>query len=575
MFKQVLIKKLFFLIILILHSAILLGQTSGEKFYDGELINSVQIEFKNTPADSMLTKSMEAKVRNTFRVFPQTSTRILILDYYLAKVKQLPEVSNASYEIRPASTGGIDIILTVTLQAKPTMKDGKSGVFAGDKDFPLLYQDNKTLFTTKISGAPMLYTNNNAWYGKPDEMLAGNPLVHHPAGKGFTGWLEGWASAGLYGITTLSSRKNIYVYGGASYIVSGSAGRELFTNKSRIYGAFDDAYLGVFGILGAKSKHDFLYNLSAGRQQFTIGQGFIIRSTAGNGDNRGALQLNPRWAADNVYLASFRYRHMRLQVFQLDPDELEIIDSKTVIQGINAELGDGKSNLLGLTFLQVPKSNFKYYTPSGEILSRKGLQVYNFRFYGTSLPGIPGLFYKMELGYERNTHFNMGAYAGYAEAGWNFTSAKISPTISYRFSYFSGDNPDTKKYERWDALLSGGNGEQFVLGANHFKVVQNSNVIVHRVQANLHPTQKTELVPQFLYFYAAQKNNIGGNPTLSTLANKEYGYEANITAKYFLSRRWYIHGHIAYTIPGKSIQDALNHEARNWLSIMGFVVFSL
>ena len=48
---------------------------------------------------------------------------------------------------------------------------------------------------------------------------------------------------------------------------------------------------------------------------------------------------------------------------------------------------------------------------------------------------------------------------------------------------FTGDDPGTDTYERWDPMLSGGTGEQWVQGASHFKVVQDSNVIAHRVQA--------------------------------------------------------------------------------------------
>ena len=100
----------------------------------------------------------------------------------------------------------------------------------------------------------------------------------------------------------------------------------------------------------------------------------------------------------------------------------------------------------------------------------------------------------------------------------------MEPPLSYRLSYFSGDDPDTETYERWDPLLSGGNGEQWVQGANHFKVVQDSNVIAQRLQASLRPLPTVELVPQFWLFKADSRNNIGGNPALTFLSDDDYGY---------------------------------------------------
>lgn len=549
---------------------------NGSSFYEGERVHAVLFNYTNLPADSVAARNLKSEIRGTFKIYPHTVNRTLLLDSYIERVKQLPEVASASYEIQPAATGGIDVLVDVTLSSTPKAKGQKSGAFVRGqgKDFPVLYLDRQSLLTLKIAAAEMLYMNDNAWYAQPDKMLQGNPLVDNPAGKGATGWVEGWTSAGIYGITALSTRYNIYVYGGVSYIISGSAGRELFTDRSRVYGGVEDAFVGISGGFGNWNGGRLLYNLSYGRQQFSIGQGFIIRNTASNGDNRGALQLNPRWAADYLFLGSLSYNRFLVQLFQLSPDELPIIDSRTVIRGINTEWGDGNAYQLGFSFLQIPHSNFKYYTPQGDQYSREGLQVYNIRYYGNRPPGVAGLFYKTEFAYERNSNFPMAAFAGYGEAGWSFAQTRLRPTVSYRFAYFSGDNPNTKRYERWDPLLSGGNAEEWVLGANHFKVVQNSNLMAHRIQLSLRPSRKIELVPQLFYFQAVSKNNIGGNPALSELAHKPYGYEVNMTGKYFYSRNWYFHGHVAYTIPGSGVQSALNHDAKPWLSVMAFARFS-
>jgi hypothetical protein len=188
---------------------------------------------------------------------------------------------------------------------------------------------------------------------------------------------------------------------------------------------------------------------------------------------------------------------------------------------------------------------------------------------------VPGLFYAGEFAYQRNTHFKMSAFAVYSDIGWSFAKSRGTPTLKYRYAYFSGDNPNTEAYERWDQLLTGGSGEEWVIGANHFKVVQNSNIHVHMLQANIRPWPKIEFVPQAIYLLAAKNNNFGGNPALGYMPRKAYGSEINVTVKYFHSKRWYWHGHLAYTIPGAGVKEALDNEAYSWMSAMLFVRYAL
>src|SRR5690606_29030352 len=150
---------------------------------------------------------------------------------------------------------------------------------------------------------------------------------------------------------------------------------------------------------------------------------------------------------------------------------------------------------LGTSYLSVPRSDSRYFGPTGTVVgTREGLELYDMRFnYQPNPAGSAGPFFGAEIARQTNRNFDMDARAGWVELGYNLPEARWSPTVSYRVSYFSGDDPATSTYERWDPLLSGGTGEQWVQGANHFKVVQDSNVIAHRLQARLKVAPRVEL----------------------------------------------------------------------------------
>ena len=261
---------------------------------------------------------------------------------------------------------------------------------------------------------------------------------------------------------------------------------------------------------------------------------------------------------------------------------MPVIDTGTALAGLNVEARPLPGLMTAASYVTGVKSDFAYYSPEGRVVgTREGLNVFDARFtYTPNAPGQPGPFFGAEAAVQTHREFDMFAAGAYGEAGYSFADARWSPSISYRLSLFTGDDPGTETYERWDPLLSGGNGEQWVQGANHFKLVQDSNVIAHRIQARFRPLPQVELVPQFWLFQAEDENNIGGNPALSTMPGGIYGYEANMTMKWFASRNWYVHGHVAYTIPSEATRDALESnplggDADNWLSVMLFARYAL
>jgi hypothetical protein len=536
-------------------------------------IEAVQIQIINPSASSAENQRIEDQARRTLSMFPGERFSQEAFDFMISRVRRSTSLSDAQYSLDFGPSGGVIVMVELTLKTIMPVEDGSPA--SKKAIFPVLYDSDGGFAKMKLVMFGLHYSNTNAWYGRPDLMLNGNPLVEGtPAGKGYDDWFESYLDVGVYGITPVA--KKTYIYGSLSAMLTFSTGQELFTDETRSYFGIDEAYAGIVTGNTTEDGNRWVFNASAGRQRFTLADGFLIANTAFNGRERAALQANARWASDLLALMQFKYNETKIELFQVDPDELPILDSHTKINGINIEDSSLPGISLAASYLTVPTSEASYFLPDGTRLSREGLRVSDVRARWQPKPtGMSGPYISGEYARQSNENFPMHATAYYGELGYASSGMAWSPTFSYRYSRFSGDDPNTPyRFERWDPLLAGGNGEQWVQGINHFKVVQIGNVAAQRIQLRLRPNPRLEFVPQIWFFKADSVLNLGGNPALSFLDGTDYGREFNITAKYFYSRNLYLHGHIAVTFPGDAVDDALNGTAEKWWSTMFFARYA-
>ncbi len=185
-----------------------------------------------------------------------------------------------------------DSLKAVCLSGEGETISRRANLFEDIKAFPVIYSGSHSLLTFKMSASEMAYSNNNAWFARPAPLLDGNLLAENPVGKGYTAWLEGFAMGGIYGIVRIVPKWNFHLYGGAGYILSFSAGRELFTGKSRFHGEVEDAFAGFIGGKRLAEDHEYAYSVLYGRKQFVLGNGWLIINTSMNGQERAGLQIN-------------------------------------------------------------------------------------------------------------------------------------------------------------------------------------------------------------------------------------------------------------------------------------------
>jgi hypothetical protein len=547
-----------------------LGQTPGgiEEFGRIERVN---VEVENPSSDSELDERLIDRIRTGLGLYPGDSFSRTTAEFNLNRARRGTQITKTEIKLSPGPTGGVSVTVLVTLGPAASEDEGRGALITRKfGDLPVLYDKDGTFVRMTLEGIAMYYGNDNAWYGQPRPLLSGNPLVRgQPAGAGYTNWTEGFVHAGISGITPLTD--NLYTYGSFSSIYSGSIGQELFTDESRGYIGVEDAFVGIVGGETSREGDRFVFNASGGRQRFGVGDGFLIANTASNGDNRGALQSNPRWAADTLILGQAKYNNTKIETFYLDPDELPVVDSKTVIAGVNFETRTQRGVEVGAMFLYVPTSNFSYFTTT-DVFSREGLQVYDGRMRWQPNPSAAGPFVASEAAVERHDQIDMFALGWSTETGYAFADKfSWSPTVSYRYASFSGDDSSTSRFERWDPLLSGDNGERWVQGINHFKILQNSNLLTHRVQMRLRPSPKVELVPQLWFFSADETTNLGGNPAFSLLNGTYLGSETNLTLKWFISPRVMLQTHVAATFPSGAAESTVGMDLDPWFSTMAFL----
>ncbi|MFZ6688542.1 alginate export family protein [Undibacterium sp. SXout11W] len=537
--------------------------------FTGARIESISVAFDNGQENTTFKNA----VLRVFSANPGSRFYPTQSNLFLNKVKRLNFVQNASYSITSTANGDVAITLNVKLNEEVRdLAEKPIGLFNTGNwaDFPSLYADDRTVIQSKLENKTMIFSNTHAFFGNPQILTAGNPLAEAPSGsRGTDNWLESSVELGLYGLTSLSKR--VSAFGGVSYITSGSWGNELFTDRTRSHGGVEDAYVGFIGSdttdSGGIRQMSFLY----GRKAFQIDSGMILRLASANGGDRASLQSNPRNAAEHLVDLQFVYDNHKLQFFRLDPDELDAINSHTVIEGINYEGQFLNSLRLGAMILRVPQSDFSYYTTTATY-SRKGLKVIDLRAAYEPTPDVSNIFIRGELAHQTNDNFSMNAKAGYAEAGYRFSKVAWTPTLSYRYSSFSGDQTGSSTFQRWDPLFAGGSGEEWVQGLNEYKVIQTSNVNAHRIMVRLQPTPQWELTPQLWFFKADGLNNLGGAQALSMLQSYDLGKEINMTARYISSKNLIFVFSVAYTQPGDAIRLALNNNYKNWTSASALMI---
>ena len=309
---------------------------------------------------------------------------------------------------------------------------------------------------------------------------------------------EGWFAPGID--ITLRPAKSVEVYGGLSVGLSGTWGTDLYDQSNQGAALLENAFA---GIRTTNPKTSWNVDLSVGQQNYGVGTGMLIWDGADNGFERGADFLAPRMAWANTAIVRLSYNGFGVEGFYLDPNELRSSDTGTKLAGGVVQYRWSEKSLIGLSYIRVLESTeayrvfrFPFLIPNG----RDGLEaVQGFAIIDGQPVGLPNAWVRGEFAFERNPRIDMKADAFYAEIGYRFATLPLAPTLSYGYATFSGDDPSTPQFERFDPLYYGNGQNNWSFGSNSSYAFSNSNVNFNRITLGLTASERDALRLQYIH----------------------------------------------------------------------------
>lgn len=372
------------------------------------------------------------------------------------------------------------------------------------------------------------------------------------------------------------------LYGGASLVAARTLGADIFDVRDKGRVLLENAYAGVKYRAPAGG---FFADFSAGPQPYRIGSGMLISDGSQDGFERGAVIFGPRAAWQMTGIGRVGHGGLSLEGFYLDANEYASNDMKTTLAGVNLVYAPEKGRNLGLAFGKVLTSLAPYpqAAPGGvgppAILpdARKDLAFLNAYGRWNPLASLPGLFVAGDFAYQWSDRVAMRAWAGRAEIGHAFTTLPFAPTLSYAWQTFSGDDPNTRRLERFDPLFYDGSPSGWATGSNGSFVFINSNVNVHKVSLAMYLSPRDILTFRYAHVRANQLNSpvqfgqatrfafTSGVPGLIAGVRKPH-LSDDFLAEYtrVLTQNAFLSFGLAYSQPGAGLKDLAPGRLKGW-----------
>ncbi len=527
-------------------------------------IEWVSVQVVDAAGPSEATRRLEADIRRSLGVYPGSHADRNEIELAVDRLRRTPQVSQASGQLVFDDNG--ETGLRVIVDRRPDLPAAPSWT-----DTLRWVDDGQRLLKLRLGLKGATAVSANQWLGNGATLTQFNPRGRYDAGPGPNVILDLAPSVGAAGALPLGGGAHApYLYASVLYLGTASIGQDNNRNDARTTGQWEEAFIGIVGSGTTDSGLAWRANVSYGLQPYCIGNGMLVCQIASSGGDRGADFGWPRWSGRDFLKAQLRVNNTRVEGFRFSPNDFPT--TRTVLTGVNVEHDFGQGLNAGFTWLTASEGELKYFFPDGRSQGRDGLKVWHARAALRPQGQASGVIGKAEFARQTHRDFDMRATGGSAEAGWQFASPSWRPSVTYRYSATTGDDPGTPRYERWDLLYSGNDVDTWVQGQLMKNIHYNSNVKVQRLMVRATPDTRWRLTGAVSSFRADTLNNIGG--VISTLAGPDIGRELLLVAEHFASRQVYWRFTAASLWPGSGVTGTLpDPVAKPWL--VGIVQFNL
>jgi hypothetical protein len=388
---------------------------------------------------------------------------------------------------------------------------GTTPLKAADTNSPLVFVDTDTVNIEGSAEANFgVQGSSGSWFNLLQRLV--------PSYNPNRTWAEGWFAPGID--ITLYPRKDVEVYGALSVGISGTWGSDLYNQTNQGAVLLENAYA---GIRTTNPKTSWNIDLSSGQRDYKVGTGMLIGEGADNGFERGADYLAPRTAWLNATVGRYSYNGTSVDAFYLVPNPVQLFDTDTTLTGGVIQHNWGTGNFVGVSYIRVLTSTQAYPVAASPFIipnGRDGLEaIQGFaRVDGTAI-GLPNAWVHGEFALERNSRIDMRASAFYGEVGYRFATLPLRPALSYDYATFSGDDPNSPQYGRFDSLYSGNDQSSWSFGIIGSNLFRNSNTNFNRITLDLTASKQDALK----FEYVHTRLNELATPTLGPLAGSGSG----------------------------------------------------
>jgi hypothetical protein len=304
-------------------------------------------------------------------------------------------------------------------------------------------------------------------------------------------------------------------------------------------------------------------DISVGAQEFTVGDGLLIAD--GNfdtGRRDGNYWVAPFGAWRNSAILKLDTSPVHADVFWLHSDR-DFGDAR--LTGVNLETAlHPELGKLGVMFFQI-------FDADGPGLN--GRDVWDARMSEVRVPGIVDLLLYGEVvqqvGRDVDTGRDYDGLGWYLEGQYHFPSRPWTPSITFRYAHFSGDDPATPDdetyrglfytfYEReWDTWYLGEIASEYHLF--------NSNQVTKMLKLKAAP-RPDWVVSLYYYRHDLDEPQYFGVPVSSTA----WADEVNLAVEHFGGDRFYVYAGIAWSTPDTAAREVFGPDdftvVQTWLS---------